>query len=123
MAREQSSYLDYLPAVFQEDAPADETLGLGRFLLAFEHILTGVGDIDAPGLEELLDGATEPETGRRLAGVERYFDTGVRGPNVLAEPERVPDEGGFLDWLAEWVALVPRGDVGEEIKRQLVARS
>jgi phage tail-like protein len=123
MARDRSSYLDYLPALFQEDAPADPAFGLARFLLAFEHVLTGLGDVDSPGLEEILDGATEPETGRRLAGVERYFDPGVRPEGVLPESERVPDEGGFLDWLAEWVALVPRGDVGVEIKRQLVARA
>lgn len=116
-----SSYRAYLPAVFQERADDGSRNDIGRFLLAFEHVLTGVRDLDDPGLEELLDGAAEPETGRRLAGVHRYFDPGVRRTGVLTEGERAPDE--FLDWLAGWVALVPRGDVGAATKRNLVANA
>jgi hypothetical protein len=129
-----SSYLSYLPALFQEAEAAETTSQIGRFLLAFEHLLTGLGDIDHPGLEEILDGLTEREPlpgqpPRRLVGVERYFDPGVRtpGPDTDAQgflplTECVPDRE-FLDWLAGWVALVPRPDVGDDIVRQLIARA
>jgi phage tail-like protein len=85
-ARRASGYLDHLPAVFREGGEGGEPGFLGRFLLAFEHLLTGVGDADEPGLDELLD---------RVAD---HFD-----------PERAP--AGFLDWLAGWVALTLRGDL------------
>ncbi|HEX2094583.1 MAG TPA: phage tail protein [Longimicrobiaceae bacterium] len=77
-----SSYLDHLPAVFREGGDPF----LGRFLLAFEHLLTGVGDPAEPGLDELID----------------------RVPDYL-DPERTPT--GFLDWLAGWVGLTLRGDL------------
>jgi phage tail-like protein len=81
-----SSYLDHLPAVFREEADGAPAPGfLGRFLLAFEHLLTGVGDPEEPGLDEMID------------RVPDHFD-----------PARAP--AGFLDWLAGWVALTLRGD-------------
>ncbi|HEX7240856.1 MAG TPA: phage tail protein [Longimicrobiaceae bacterium] len=81
-----SSYLDHLPAVFREGAAEGAPNFLGRFLLAFEHLLTGLGDPAEPGLDELLD----------------------RVPDYL-DPDRAPTE--FLDWLAGWVALTLRGDL------------
>lgn len=100
-----SAWLDHLPAVFREGAPPGPPPFLGRFLLAFEHVLTGLGDPADPGLDELLD------------GVAGYFD-----------PERTP--AAFVDWLAGWVALTLRGDLevgaGAEARaraRTLVARA
>jgi hypothetical protein len=126
-----STYLAYLPAIFQEPADPGRRNDLGTFLLAFEHVLTGLRDVHDPGLEEVLDGTTSASGDARLAGIERYFDPGVRvdpvtrNERVLSESERVPDVPGddFLDWLAGWVALVPRGDVGREIKRRLIANA
>lgn len=81
-----SSYLEHLPAVFRETAaPGDEPF-LGRFLLAFEHLLTGLGNGAEPGLDELVD------------RVPQYLD-----------PALTPD--AFLDWLAGWVALTLRADL------------
>jgi phage tail-like protein len=128
---ERSSYLEYLPAIFQQDADDGGPNDTGAFLLAFEHVLTGLRDVEDPGLEEVLDGTTAADTQQRLAGIERYFDPGVRvdpdtlAERVLPESERVPDAPGdaFLNWLAGWVALVPRGDVGREIKRRLIANA
>lgn len=80
-----SSYLDHLPAVFREGGDPF----LGRFLLAFEHLLTGLGDPAEPGLDELIDRVPE------------HFD-----------PDRTPT--GFLDWLAGWVGLTLRGDLDGE---------
>src|SRR4051794_17315049 len=113
-----SSYLDQLPALFQEG----DARFLGRFLLAFEHVLSGLGVIDDPGLEELLDGAAEPSGGRTMAGVERFFDPGVRGGGTLLGPEqRAPAE--FLDWLAGWVGATLRGHMTETQRRELIARA
>src|SRR3990172_7602999 len=91
---QSSRYLDYLPAVFQQDAEVGQPNFLGRFLLAFEQVLTGLGEIEEPGLEERLDGIVDPVSGAlRLAGVHRYFQP---GPD-LPDHERAPAE--FLEWL------------------------
>ncbi|KFB75046.1 phage tail protein [Candidatus Accumulibacter cognatus] len=93
-ARRTSSYLEYLPAIFSEDPL------LGRFLLAFEQVLTG------------LDGSeNEPRRGLEqiIAAIPQLFD-----------PLTTPRE--FLDWLAGWVALGLRADWREEQKREFLAR-
>jgi phage tail-like protein len=114
-----SSYLDYLPAIYQEDGEVGQPNFLGRFLLAFEKILTGLGDVDEPGLEEILDGIVDPVSGAiLLAGVHRYFNPG--GPDV-PERERAPAE--FLEWLAGWVALSLRADLDELRQRDFIARA
>jgi phage tail-like protein len=113
-----SSYLDQLPALFQEG----DVEFLGRLLLAFEHVLSGIGDIDDPGLEELLDGAVEPSSGRVLTGVERYFDPGVReSAGLLPAEQRAPAE--FLEWLASWVGAPLRSHMTETQRRELIARA
>lgn len=129
-----SSYLGYLPAIFQDPDAEGGQSPIGRFLLAFEQVLTGLQDVDSPGFEEILEGFTESEplpgqSLRTLGGVERYFDPGVRTPGagtdatgLLPLTQCVPDRE-FLDWLASWVALVPRADVSDGVTRQLVARA
>jgi phage tail-like protein len=82
-----SGYLDYLPAVFREDPFA------GRFLRAFEAMLTGVDGVE--GLEQ-------------IAG---------RIPDHL-DPAKTPER--FLSWLAGWVALSLRADWGEDTKRGFI---
>src|SRR5262245_32586991 len=115
---QSSRYLDYLPAVYQQDAEIGQPNFLGRFLLAFEQVLTGLGDINEPGLEEKLDGVFHPDTGQLLlAGVHRYFDPGPK----LLEHERAPAE--FLEWLAGWVALTLRADLDEPRRRDFIARA
>jgi phage tail-like protein len=96
-----SSYLDSLPAVYRE---ADEESGrfLGRFLLAFEHVLHGLGDANVAGLPRGL--------GEQLADAGRYLD-----------PARTPAE--FLDWLAGWVALSLAEDWTEDERRRFLARA
>jgi phage tail-like protein len=118
----RSTYLDQLPALFQEDARPDAPTFLGRLLLAFEHVLTGLGDVDDPGLEEVLDGTTDPSSGRTLAGVERHFDPGVRaGGAVLPREQRAPAE--FLEWLAGWAAVELRDHMSEAQRREMIARA
>jgi hypothetical protein len=113
-----SEYLNYLPAVFQE---GDRDGRLSRLLLAFQHVLTGVGKADDPGLEELLDGVIDPATGSRLAtGIERYYDPGLRpGRTFAAATDCAPPE--FLEWLSGWVAISLRPDMTETQRRELIA--
>ena len=101
---QQSSYLENLPAVFQQDAGEGGVTFIGRFLLAFEMILSGLGDPDSPGLEERID------------RVHTYFDPGAGKP----PSERAPNE--FLPWLSSWVALTLREDWEEEEKRRFISR-
>jgi phage tail-like protein len=104
-----SSYLEYLPAIFQEGADEQGVTYLGRFLLAFEKILSGLGDPQQPGLEEII--------GR----IHTYFDPDPVLPGQSpVETERAPAE--FLPWLASWVALSLREDWGEEEKRRFISR-
>jgi phage tail-like protein len=84
-----SSYLQHLPAVFQDQAV------LGRFLLAFEAILSGLADAGQPGLEQTI------------AQVHRLFD-----------PDQTDEE--FLPWLASWVALSLRADWDVNTKRAFI---
>jgi phage tail-like protein len=101
-ASQVSSYLQHLPALLQ-DANQDGVSFLGRFLLAFEQILSGLGDPEDPGLEEII------------ATVHTHFNP---GPG-RAEAERTPPE--FLPWLASWVALTLREDWSEEEKRRIIS--
>ena len=113
-----SRYLEYLPAIYQQEAEVGRPNFLGRFLLAFEQMLTGLGDGNEPGLEEILDGLVDPVSGTtRLAGIHRYLDP---GPN-LPEHERAPAE--FLEWLAGWVALTLRADLDELRQRDFIAQA
>lgn len=113
-----SGYLDYLPAIYQQGVQEGVPNFLGRFLLAFEQVLTGLGDPDEPGIEERLDGIVDPTSGSvRLAGSERYFEP---GPDLDPE-QRAPVE--FLDWLAGWVALTLRADLDEFRQRDFIARA
>lgn len=90
---QSSSYLEHLPAIFSEDPL------LGRFLLAFEQVLTGLHGADSEprrGLEEII------------AAIPQLFDP-------LATPRE------FLDWLAGWVALGLRADWRENQQREFLA--
>ena len=112
-----SQYLNYLPAIYQQDAEIEQANFLGRFLLAFEKLLTGLGDINDPGLEEILDGITDQDGKTVLAGISRYFEPGPGG----VDTERTPGE--FLEWLSGWVALSLRADLGESHQREFIARA
>jgi P2-related tail formation protein len=115
-----SSYLDYLPALFRHAADSDGVNVLGHFLLAFEQMLTGLGDPNRPGLEEQLDGIRDSEGHWRLLGIERFFDP---APELLDDRDnsrRAPDQ--FLDWLASWVALSLRDDWSSDEKRRFISQ-
>ncbi len=110
-----SRYLDDLPAIYRQPAAGAHPDFLGRLLLAFEHVLTGVGDPQQPGLEERLDGIAGANDNVLLAGAHRYFIPGPGEP----EEERAPAE--FLEWLSGWVALTLREDWREVESRRILA--
>lgn len=83
-----SSYLGYLPAIFRQDPFA------GRFLLAFEAVLSGLGGGN-PGLEATIGNLAD------------YLD-----PMTTAAE--------FLPWLAGWVTLSLRADWDEATKRSFI---
>lgn len=88
-----SSYLAYLPAIFQQDPL------LGRFLLAFELLLTSDDPTGSP-----LGTASLATT---IEGLADYFD-----------PQHTTPE--FLPWLANWVALTLRADWEEGTRRDFI---
>jgi phage tail-like protein len=83
-----SSYLDHLPAIFRQEP------FVGRFLLAFERVLTST-DAQQPGLETTIGSLAD------------YLD-----------PESTKAE--FLPWLAGWVTLSLRADWDEATKRSFI---
>ncbi len=88
----KSSYLQYLPAIYEE------TEFLSQFLKIFETILSGIDDevkVEYSGIEQILDAVSD------------YFD-----------PTYTPAE--FLGWLANWVALELQEDWDEGVKRKLI---
>jgi phage tail-like protein len=103
-----SNYLKYLPAVLQQDDDSGATF-LGRFLLAFEHVLNGLGDAAPRGIAETI------------AGLYRFFDpltdlTADFGGDSERENER-------LEWLAGWVSLSLRADLTDVQRRDFIARA
>lgn len=104
-----STYLQYLPAVFQHDH------FVGRFLLAFERVLSGLpvpieGETLSPGLEQYIENLYtyfKPISGKTPLPVTPGLST------------QTPDE--FLPWLASWVALSLREEWDTATKRQFIS--
>lgn len=134
--RPASTYLDHLPAVFREETEGDPGF-LGRFLLAFEHVLTGVGDPCEPGLDERVDrvlGGNRPPPGAEAEAAVPAPEADPCDPPV--ECRRHPLKPGvaptyfdplhtpaaFLDWLSGWVAFPLRGDLDAGDGQRCVAR-
>jgi phage tail-like protein len=82
-----SGYLAHLPRVFG-DHPF-----LGRFLLAFEAVLTGLPD--RPGLQQAIEGVAD-----------------------LLDPATTIED--FLPWLASWVGLSLRADWDVPTRRAFI---
>jgi len=101
-----SSYMQYLPALFQQEADEPGANFLSRFLLAFEWVLSGPppGEPLPRGFEQVAD---------RL---HYLFDP---GPDAV-DGQRAPEE--FLPWLARWVALTLRQDWTSDERRRLIGQ-
>lgn len=92
MTVETSSYLQYLPTPFRESP------FLGRFLLPFEQMLTGLPGTP-PGEEQGLE--------RKLDEIAVHFD-----------PAGTPED--FVPWLAGWAALALRADWTLDQQRKFI---
>lgn len=108
-APEISAYLQYLPAIFQQDAyPSEDGTGfINQLLLAFEQILSGRGKAEDPGLEEIIN------------RIHTYVEPGPLY-DAQGRPQHTP--AAYLPWLAGWVALRLRNDWSEAQKRRLISQ-
>ena len=106
------SLLEYLPAIYQDptdgDDPAQGSLFLSRFLLAFEGVM----------LSRQGDALRETVPGMPAGEVESLEDEIAR-IHLLFDAERTPE--AFLYWLAGWVALTLRSDLSPSRQRRLLA--
>ncbi len=96
-----SNYQQYLPAILQEE------VFFGRFLLAFEKILSGLDQ--TPSKEQIITGKTQ-----NVPGLEEILDQ----IHLYFNPQETPEE--FLPWLAGWVALSLRDDWDVNVKRAFI---
>ncbi|NEO31314.1 MAG: hypothetical protein F6K36_12950 [Symploca sp. SIO3C6] len=102
-----STYLQYLPDLFSQQQ------FLGRILLAFEQVLTGIEGADS-----------EPKTGleQKIAQIYQLFDPSEIDQffdlNNKQQQEQLKD---FLEWLASWVALSLRADWTREQQQAFLA--
>ena len=128
----QSSYLQYLPPILWDHA--DDPF-IGRFLLGFEKILTGVDD----GHEVRVDVTNTRERQVRIANqnelgpvgvtdsrVYESFESMIDGIHHLFNPRRTRPE--FLNYLASWLAFdanLPVAEGLDSLKRssELEART
>ena len=90
-----SSYLEYLPAIFRQNA------FLGQFLLAFERILS----------------VAEPNTPLAIEQVIGQIDRFFR-PFYQDDWRQTPQR--FLPWLAGWVGLSLREDWDDTTRRKFL---
>ncbi len=99
-----SGYVDLLPAIYAQHS------FLGRFLLAFEQVLTGRDGEDPPGLEQTI------------AGIAQLCDPFAQSGFLerLGASEHTRDQ--FLTWLAGWVALGLRADWSAGQQREFLAQ-
>ena len=105
-----STYLAYLPTLFQE------VDFLGGFLLAFEKVLSGLDHDPGGGPQDLH--REDLIIGKNLVkypGLEEVIDN----IDLFFDPMKTPKE--FLPWLAGWVALSLRDDWEEDVKRAFIA--
>jgi phage tail-like protein len=105
-----SSYLKRLPAVFSGHP------FLGRFLLAFEHVLTGLDGTGTTRTDATGEAADTDADDPRIDGLQET----IAGISTLFDARETPEE--FLPWLAEWVALGLRADWTVAQKRDFLAK-
>jgi phage tail-like protein len=111
-----SSYQAYLPALLQGDE------FVGRFLLAFEQILTGIGSKSSAALPQIIPSEQDRKDRSPKSqaldcpGLEQVIDH----IHTYLSPTTTPKD--FLPWLASWVALSLRDDWKPETKQQFISK-
>jgi phage tail-like protein len=124
----ESTYIQYLPSIYQTTKEDTSSAFLGIFLKAFEKVLTGIDDgvcIDFDPAKDIVVPALVPPC--REGSVRKDYDPVQGIVEVLDnfynyfDPQETPE--GFLNWLASWVALtLKEGETWEDKKRQLISR-
>jgi phage tail-like protein len=97
----ESSYLGYLPAIFRQ------TPLVGRFLLAFETMLTAPFWTSDSIPDTPPQGVQPPGLETTIGHVADYLDPATT-------------RADFLPWLASWVALSLRADWDEQTRRDFI---
>jgi phage tail-like protein len=114
-----SSYLKYLPAIFN----VNEDPFLGSFLLAFEQVLTGRTDVKdsdpkpRKGLEEISASIAQLFNPFDTAAIFKDIDKLLDAPEAGSSLEKE-----FLQWLASWTALSLRADLKPDEQREFIAK-
>ncbi|BAZ23376.1 phage tail protein [Kalymmatonema gypsitolerans NIES-4073] len=113
---EKSRYLEYLPAIFEQDS------FLGLFLLAFEQVLTGLDYAESEpkqGLEESISNIYKLFAPNDIF---QFFitDGNIQRSDIDEETQQTIKD--FLQWLASWTALKLRADWGIEKQREFIAK-
>lgn len=104
--QQTSTYSQYLPALLQEQD------FLGRFLLAFEQVLSG--------LPADFEGVSAQKAATKDGTIHDGFEETIDRLHTYLNPERTPTD--FLPWLAGWVALGLRDDWSESTQRNFIRR-
>lgn len=102
---EESKYLQFLPSIYQ--ATENIPTFVGRFLMAFEKILSGIDD------DVKVDLGGQP-----IKGIEEILD------NIHEKFDPDLTDANFLPWLAGWVALsLKEGESWTDArKRELITK-
>jgi phage tail-like protein len=105
-----SNYLQHLPAVLQQGP------FLGRLLLAFEAVLSGFPEGEAPSVDDpaAQQDLAVPGLEQLIAGVSACL-----APTPDPDGRQAPED--FLPWLAQWAAASLRDDWSEATKRAFLA--
>lgn len=111
MNNKKSSYLQYLPPALWRDEPDAPEVSLGRFLLSFEKLLTGVED-----------GSSFVQSRYQHESIEHTLDV----LHELYNPFKIQSDDSewteqWLTFLASWVGLSPLSSWDEHQKRKLIA--
>jgi phage tail-like protein len=107
----KSSYLEYLPPVLWRGEPLPPAFSLGRFLLIFEKILTGLDD----GLPIVHNGHLHSNFEQTIDELHRlYHSFKVRSDDPLWTEQ-------WLAYLASWVGLKLLPSWNEYQKRKLIS--
>lgn len=101
-----SSYINYLPAIYQDPDFIGQENFLGEFLKIFEKLLSGRDD---PLSEQ------DFESLRAIRGIEQILDDIHDHFDLLYAPEE------FIRWLSGWIAFINNEDWPEEKRRRLRA--
>lgn len=123
-----STYLQYLPAALQAQRVANANGSgdpsvtpdpfLGRFLLAFERILSGWAGTEHGSKEQTPRGLllVRPGLEQLLSSIPRFFVPVASDPT-----QAVPLD--FLPWLAGWVSVSLRGEWNEDQQRSFLQQA